>query len=179
MGGNLANASPAADTAVPLLILEAEVELASCGGDSSPNLRRVPLADFFTGPGSTVRETNELISAVVIPPQPAGMRFASQKPGTRPAMVCATASAGMGLLMEGERVSEVRIAFGALADRPIRGPQTEAALNGQLLNEETLELASEAARQEVSPISDVRGSAAYRRELAASLVRRLARACRA
>jgi len=178
IGGNLANASPAADLAVPLLVLDAEVELASCGGDGGPNLRRIPLADFFTGPGSTVREKNELIRAVVIPPQPAGMRFASHKPGTRPAMVCATASAGMGLLMDGDRVSDVRVSFGALADRPIRGPQTEEALRGQTLDEKTLERAAEAARREVSPISDVRGSEAYRRELASSLVRRLTRACR-
>lgn len=178
IGGNLANASPAADLAMPLLLLEAFVVLASCGGDSGPNLRRIPLVDFFTGPGTTVREKNELLSAVIIPPQPAGMRFASEKPGTRPAMVCAHASAGMGLLMAGDRVSEVRVAFGALADRPFRGARTEGALRGQVLNEATLELASETARQEVSPISDVRGSEVYRRELAASLVRRLTRACR-
>lgn len=178
IGGNLANASPAADLAVPLLLLEAEVELACCGGDSGPRLRRVPLGQFFTGPGSTVMEKSELLSAVVIPPQPAGMRFASHKPGTRPAMVCAHASAGMGLLMDGDRVGDVRVAFGALGDRPFRGPKTEDALRGQTLDEETLERASETARQEVSPISDVRGSEAYRRQLAASLVRRLIRACR-
>jgi carbon-monoxide dehydrogenase medium subunit len=177
IGGNLANASPAADLAVPLLILDAEVELASCGGVSGPNLRRIPLADFFTGPGSTVCGKNELLSAVVIPPQPAGMRFASHKPGTRPAMVCAHASAGLGLLLDGETVAAVRVAFGALADRPIRGSKTEAALHGQTLDEKTLERASETARWEVAPISDVRGSETYRRELAASLVRRLIRAC--
>ncbi len=178
IGGNMANASPAADLAVPLLLLEAEVELASCGGESGPNLRRVPLADFFTGPGTTQRTKNELLRALVIPAPPAGMRFASHKPGTRPAMVCAHASAGLGLLMDGETVADARVAFGALADRPIRGPKTEAALRGQTLDEKSLERASEAARQEVSPISDVRGSETYRRELAASLVRRLIRACR-
>jgi len=178
IGGNMANASPAADLAVPLLILEADVELASCGGDGGPSLRRVPLAGFFTGPGATVMEKNELLSALVIPPQPAGMRFASHKPGTRPAMVCAHASAGLGLLLDGDRVVDARVAFGALADRPIRGPQTEGVLRGNILDDNSLERAAETARQEVSPISDVRGSETYRRELAASLVRRLIRACR-
>ncbi len=178
IGGNMANASPAADLAVPLLLLDADVELASCGGDGGPNLRRVPLAEFFTGPGTTVMEKNELLRALIIPAQPAGMRFASDKPGTRPAMVCAHASAGMGLLLDGDTIQDVRVAFGALADRPIRGPETEAALRGKHLDEETLKRASETARQEVSPISDVRGSETYRRELAASLVRRLIRACR-
>ena len=177
IGGNLANASPAADLAVPLLLLDAEVELASCSGDGGPDLRTVPLKDFFTGPGATVRQKSELLQSVVIPPPPAGMVFASHKPGTRPAMVCAHASAGLGLLMEGGTVADARVAFGALADRPIRGPNTEAALRGNPLNEETLERASETARREVSPITDVRGTEAYRRELAASLIRRLVREC--
>jgi len=178
IGGNLANASPAADLAVPLLLLEAVVEIASCGGDGGPILRRVPVAGFFTGPGATVREPNELIRSVLIPPPPAGMVFASHKPGTRPAMVCAHASAGLGLLLDGDTVADARVAFGALADRPVRGPLTEDALRGKPLNEETLERASETARTEVSPITDVRGTEAYRRELAASLIRRLIRVCR-
>jgi len=178
IGGNMVNASPAADLAVPLLLLEAEVELASCGNDDGPQLRRIPLAEFFTGPGTTQLEPHELLRTLVIPPPPAGMCFVSHKPGSRPAMICSHASAGLGLQMDGDTVADVRVAFGALADRPIRGPQTEAALRGRKFDDQTLERASMAARQEVSPISDVRGSETYRRELAASLVRRLIRECR-
>ncbi len=178
IGGNLVNASPAADLAVPLLVLQAEVELACCGGDGGPKLRRVPLADFITGPGATLLETTELLSAVVIPLQPPGMRFSFCKPGSRPAMICSHASAAMGLQLEGDRAVDIRLGFGALAPKPIRAPLTEAALRGKTLDEETITRAAEAAREEVSPITDVRGSEVYRRELAVSLVRRLIRECR-
>jgi len=177
IGGNLVNASPAADLVVPLLVLEAEVELVSCGGDKGPNLRRLTVAEFITGPGTTRLQPNELLCTVVIPAPPLGMRFAFSKPGSRPAMICSHASAGMGLALDNGTVLEARVAFGALAPRPVRGPDTEAALRGGALDEETVARAAEAARREVSPITDVRGSEMYRRELASSLVRRLIREC--
>lgn len=172
IGGNIANASPAGDTLVPLLVLGAEVELAS-----QPNghvaARRVPLAEFFVAPGRTVRRTDELLTAVHVPLPPAAQLARFFKFGTRPALDISTISIGIAAVRDGARLRDVRVAFGAVAPTPRRAPRTEAALEGRPLDDATITAAAAAARDEVTPIDDVRASAWYRKELIHNMTRRM------
>ena len=160
IGGNVSNASPAGDTLVPLLVLDAQVELASAGGAGVVR-RSVPIADYFTGPGRTRRAANELLTGVRIPVPPDGHYARFFKFGTRPALDISAISIGM------------RVAFGAVAPTPVRARQTEAGLEGRRLDEATIARAAEAARDEVDPIDDVRASAWYRKELIHNMTRRM------
>jgi len=171
MAGNLCNASPAADMCIPLLVLDAELELASWA-DDSVSIRTVALSDFFTGPGKTVLRANELLTAIEFPQPGDGFSATFQKSGPRPALEISTVSMGVaGVLKEGV-FSGVRIAIGAVAPIPLRAKATEAVLEGQLLSEENIEKAVEAVQQEVTPIDDARASAWYRKHLTAVYIRR-------
>lgn len=171
MAGNLCNASPAADMCIPLLVLDAELELASWA-DDSVSIRTVALSDFFTGPGKTVLRANELLTAIEFPQPVDGFSATFQKSGPRPALEISTVSMGVaGVLKEGV-FSGVRIAIGAVAPIPLRAKATEAVLEGQLLSEENIEKAVEAVQQEVTPIDDARASAWYRKHLTAVYIRR-------
>ncbi|CUW39549.1 xanthine dehydrogenase, small subunit (fragment of part 1) [Magnetospirillum sp. XM-1] len=165
IGGNVANASPAGDTLVPLLVLDAEVELASASGR-----RSVPMAEFFTGPGRTVRRPDELITGFSIPlPR---LRTVSRfvKFGTRPALDISAVSIGFAATLESGRLSDVRVAFGAVGPTPLRGRATEAVLEGASLDAQTIAKAAITARDEIKPIDDLRASAWYRRELVHNLL---------
>ena len=177
LGGNLCNASPAGDMILPLLLLDAEVELAS----RSPQLkgalarRRLPLCDFFLGPGKTRLEPTEVLTHVHFDAPGESFVASFRKFGTRPAMDIAVVSIALGCTMEDGVVTKARVAFGAAAPTPLRGLRTEALLEGRTLDEETLAAAAATAREEIHPISDVRGSAWYRRELVQTLTGRLLR----
>ena len=164
IGGNVCNASPAGDMLVPLLVLDAEVELA-CKPDGSLETRRLPLREFFIAPGRTRRAPNELLSAVRFPVP--GPRFVARfyKFGTRPALDISAISIGIGGVRTEGGLRDVRVAFGAVAPTPMRAVRTEAALEGKRLDPATIELAAAAASDEVNPISDLRASAWYRKEL--------------
>jgi CO/xanthine dehydrogenase FAD-binding subunit len=172
LGGNICNASPAGDTLVPLIVLDAAVELAA-----KPNggieTRTLPLQDFLTGPGRTQRRAHELLTAVRVPLPPAGFVARFYKHGTRPALDISTISIGVGGVKRGDRLERVRVAFGAVAPTPIRARATEALLEGQRLDAAAIEAAAEAAHDEVRPISDVRASDWYRRELVRNMTRRV------
>lgn len=160
LGGNVANASPAGDTLVPLLVLDAWVELASLAGR-----RRVAIDQFFIGPGRCLRRPDELIVAIEVPrrrPAPV-TRFV--KFGTRPALDISAVSLALAAQREDGRLRGVRVAFGAVAPTPMRGRQTEAALEGAMPDAAVIAAAAAAARDEVKPIDDLRASAWYRREL--------------
>lgn len=172
VGGNVCNASPAGDTLVPLLVLEAEVELAS-KPNGAIETRTLPLQDFLAGPGRTQRRAHELLTAVRIPPPPPGFVARFYKHGTRPALDIATISIGIGGVKRGDRLERVRVAFGAVAPTPIRARATEAMLEGKRLDAARIEAAAEAAHDEVRPISDVRASDWYRRELVRNMTRRV------
>ena len=165
IGGNLCNASPAADSAPALLLYDAQVELTGAAGS-----RRVALADFFTGPGQTVRQANELLTGIIlVPPQPAeGSAFL--KLGRVGADI-AKVSAAVRLVRDGQRVAEGRIALGSVAPTPVRARQAEARLAGQPFDLALAEAAAQLAAQEIAPISDVRSTAAYRARVAYVLVR--------
>ncbi len=172
IGGNICNASPAGDTLVPLLALDARAVLAS-----KPNgtvaTRIVPLAEFFVGPGKTRRADAELLVAVEIPLPPADFISEFFKFGTRPALDISTISIGIGAIRSNGIVRNVRVAFGAVAPTPIRAPATEAALEGKKLDDATIRAAVDAADREIHPISDVRASDWYRRELVRNILRRM------
>jgi len=168
VGGNIANASPAADTPPALLAYGAEVELVSVEGS-----RRVPYAGFHTGYKQTVMRADELIAAVILPRPPEGARHFYRKVGTRRAQaiskVCFAASAEV----EGELLKEVRIALGSVAPVVLRCQRTEAALRGRRLDGETLRAGLEELGREVTPIDDVRSTARYRTRVAQNLLREL------
>jgi CO/xanthine dehydrogenase FAD-binding subunit len=168
VGGNLANASPAGDLINPLLLLDAEIVLAAGSGE-----RRVPITTFFTGPGETVRCAHELLTEIRVAIPPPDREFRFEKAGTRPAMECSVVTVGLAWTPRDGMLTDVRVAFGSLAPFPMRGRATETVLEGFPNTEETRDAAADAAASEVSPISDVRGSAAYRRVLAGEFVRRL------
>jgi len=168
IGGNLANASPAGDLINPLLLLDARLVLASGVGR-----RAVPVADFFAGPGETVRRPDELLIEIRfdVPPPERELRF--EKAGTRPAMECSVVTVGVAWTPRDGRFTDVRVAFGSSAPVPLRGRETERLVEGEPIAAETVERAARAAEAEVSPISDIRGSETYRRALVGVFLRRL------
>ena len=172
IGGNICNASPAGDTLVPLLVLNAHAVLAR-KPNGALTTRTLPLSEFFTGPGRTKRIADELLIAVDIPSPAAGFVSEFFKFGTRPALDISTISIGFGAVRDGQVLRDVRLAFGAVAPTPIRAPQSEAALEGKPLTDLTITAALTAAANEIHPISDVRASDWYRRELVQNILRRL------
>ena len=165
VGGNIANASPAADTPPALLVYGAEVELVSASG-----ARRVPYSEFHTGYKRTVMRADELIAAVHLPRPGEGARHYYRKVGTRRAQaiskVCFAALAEAG----GGALGEVRIALGSVAPVVLRCPRTEAVLKGRRVDGELLRAASEELAREITPIDDVRSTARYRARVARNLL---------
>lgn len=172
LGGNICNASPAGDTLVPLLALDAEVELAT-KPNGTITTRRMPIGEYCTGPGRTRRADSELLTGVRIPVPPAGHWARFFKFGTRPALDISAISIGIAGLRSGGALTRVRVAFGAVAPTPVRSPRAEAALEGRRLDAATIAAAAAAARDEIKPIDDVRASAWYRRELVHNMTRRM------
>jgi carbon-monoxide dehydrogenase medium subunit len=173
LGGNLCNASPAADTACAMLALGAEVVLASKAGK-----RSVPLEKFFTGPGRTVMKPGEMLTEIRITPTGRREGSAYAKVGRRQALTLAVLNAAARVKLDADgRCEAVRIAVGAAAPTPLRARRAEAALRGKPVNAETIAAAAEVAAGEIKPIDDVHGTAWYRRKLTRALVARvLARA---
>ena len=171
MAGNLCNASPAGDMCIPLLLLDAELELASWANESV-SIRTVALSDFFTGPGKTVLRADELLTAIEFEQPADGFTATFQKSGPRPALEISTVSMGVsGTLIDGV-LKGARVAIGAVAPIPLRATATEAVLEGQSLNEDLIERAVDAVRQEVTPIDDARASVWYRKHLTGVYIRR-------
>jgi CO/xanthine dehydrogenase FAD-binding subunit len=172
VGGNICNASPAGDLLVPLIVLDATVELAA-KPTGAVETRSMSLQEFLTGPGRTRRAAHELLTAVRVPLPPRGFVARFYKYGTRPALDISAISIGVGAVRRDGRLENVRVVFGAVAPTPIRGTATERALEARPLVAATLAAAAQAAHDEVRPISDVRASAWYRQELVRNMTRRL------
>ncbi len=164
LGGNICNASPAGDLIIPLLLLDAVVELA-CWADQKLATRRVPLCEFFIGPGQTSLRPDEILSAVsfAVPEPQFVARF--EKFGTRPALDISVVSVGIAGVREKGCLQKVRVAFGAVSPIPMRGIKTEKVIVGQKYSDELITEAVNQAAAEVSPISDARASAWYRQEM--------------
>jgi CO/xanthine dehydrogenase FAD-binding subunit len=164
LGGNICNASPAGDMIIPLLVLDAAVELASWD-DGNVKTRLVSLSDFFSAPGKTVMQENELLTTVVFdrPADAFVARF--RKSGPRPALEISTVSIGIGGTFENGFFRNVRVAMGAVAPTPMRARGVESALEGKPLDAANIAAAVAAAGKDATPIDDVRASAWYRDHL--------------
>jgi CO/xanthine dehydrogenase FAD-binding subunit len=168
LGGNLANASPAADLAPPLLTLAADVHLTSAG-----SARSIHLSDFFIGPGKTCLDAGEYIQSVTFRRPFGSWGAAFEKLGKRNGMAISLASAAAYLEIGPEgRLQIVRLALGSVAPRPVRSIHAEACLADRDPSPELFERASQAALEDIAPISDVRASAEYRQHIVPVLIRR-------
>lgn len=167
LGGNLANASPAADTAPPLVVLQAQVELSD-----AESVQTVPVEQFFTGPGQTVLKPGQLITAVTFARPRENQGGAYIKLGKRKAMAIATASIAVQLTVEAGKLSDILICMGSVAPIPLRAKKTEAVLQGQPLDTLPMQEACRELMAEITPIDDIRGTADYRRQVAGTILQR-------
>ena len=163
--GNVCRASPSADALPPLIADGAQVVIH--GGNGK---RQVALEDFFTGPGKTLLKPDELVIELRVPPPAPRTGKVYLKHGRRKAMELATVGVAVSLSEE-----DIRIVLGAVAPTPIRARRAEELLRGKTLSDELIEKAAAAAVSEARPISNVRASAQYRREMVGVLTRRAIR----
>ncbi len=167
LGGNICNAAPSAETAAPLLVLDAQVDIIGPSG-----ARQLPLKDFFVGPGKTVLQKGELLRTVIIPSQPAKTGGNYFKLGSREAMDIAVVGVASVVTLKDGVCTQCRIALGAVAPTPMRAPKAEALLVNKKLDAGIIEKAGLQAMEESRPITDHRGSAEYRREMVRALTMR-------
>jgi CO/xanthine dehydrogenase FAD-binding subunit len=160
IGGNVANASPAMETGAPLIVYGAEVELRSSSGS-----RTVAVDGFWSGPGRTSAEAGEMITAVRVPAPPPGSGSAYVRLEYRRSMEIAVVGAAALVTLDGGKVATARVALTAVAPTIVRSPAAEDALAGTDAGEEAIAAAAAAVHDVASPISDVRGSDAYRRAM--------------
>jgi carbon-monoxide dehydrogenase medium subunit len=169
IGGNMANATPSADTAPALIALGATVKIASVVGE-----REISLEEFFKGPGQTVMGAEEILTEVTIPKT--GPRLVGEYIKFSPREMMDLAYVGVAVAYHlnkpNNEVDDVRIVLGAVAPTPIRAKRAEAALEGQILIEASAEKAGQIAAEEAKPISDVRSSADYRRAMVGAMTKR-------
>jgi len=163
LGGNLCNASPAADTSPAMLVLGAQVYVVSQEGE-----RNIPIDLFFTGPGSCAIEEAEILKDVIIPEQPPETLGVYLKLGRRRGMDVALASVAVLVMFEGKGEASIRrcrIGLGSVSPTPIRAKRAEEFLRGRVLEEKVIQEAGEYVQSECCPISDIRASAEYRKEM--------------
>jgi CO/xanthine dehydrogenase FAD-binding subunit len=167
VGGNLCNASPCADTAPALLVLGARLRLEGPGGH-----REVSLEDFFRGPGATCMTKDEVLTHVLLDPPAAGARSAYRKQG-RVHMDLAQASLAILVELDGATCRRAMVAAGSVAPVPLRLKPVEALLAGKRLDEGLLQAAGALASRTITPITDVRATAEYRRAIVGVFLRRM------
>jgi CO/xanthine dehydrogenase FAD-binding subunit len=167
VGGNLCNAAPSADNAPTLMALGAEMILAGLQGE-----RRVALDQFFKGPGQTVLRPGEILTAIQVPPMPPHSGAAYQHVSARGKVDISAVCVGVAAVFAGETCQEVRIVLGAVGPTPLRARQTESLVRGKPLTAKLIGQAGEQAAEESRPITDVRASADYRKQMVGVLTRR-------
>lgn len=165
--GNLCNASPAADGIPNLLALDARVELASAGGR-----REIAVADFVTGNRRTARRPDELVTAVLVPAPPRAARSTFLKLGARKYLVISIVMVAAVIETDGDVIAAARIAVGSCAAAAQRLPALEQRLVGRTLSGDLSGMVETTDLSPLSPIDDVRGTAAYRGDAARTLVGR-------
>jgi len=165
LGGNIVNASPAADGAIPLLLYDTEILIVGHERE-----RWVRLEDFFTGPGRTTLASGEFVRTLRLPIPVDGFRPFFHKVGKRNALTIAIASLGVLLRVEGGAICELRVAVGSVAPTPMRLHEIETRLTGHTLNDSLIAEARELIVNAISPISDVRASADYRKNVIGNLL---------
>jgi carbon-monoxide dehydrogenase medium subunit len=169
VGGALAHADPNQDPPVTLLALDATVRLQRAGGR-----RDLPLGAFFRDYYETALEPGELVTGVTVPllPPRSGASFVKFLPRTADDYATVAVAAMVTLDPDGERCRRARIALGSVGPTPLRSPAAEARLTGERPGEGVFQAAGEAAKADVDPLTDHRGSAAYKREMTAVMVGR-------
>ncbi len=165
LGGNLCNASPAADTAPCLLVYDASVTL-----KSKTSERSVPLTDFFLAPGKTVLRADELLTHIHIPPPLPNTGSAFMKI-SRVAADISQVCAAVKIVRDGNVVKDARIALGSVAPTPFRAVNAKAALVGETFTPKLAEHVGKIASEEIQPIDDVRATREYRQRVAGVIVR--------
>jgi CO/xanthine dehydrogenase FAD-binding subunit len=165
LGGNIANASPAADSPPALLVYDAELELVSASG-----ARWVPYQGFWKGYKQIALRKDELIRAIRLPRQNHFSQQFFRKVGTRRAQAISKVCFAGAARMEAGRIAEVRIALGSVAPTVLRATATEAILRGEKPAPSILQAAQRALAGEIAPIDDIRSSARYRLRVAQNLL---------
>jgi CO/xanthine dehydrogenase FAD-binding subunit len=165
LGGNIANASPAADSPPALLVYDAELELVSARGS-----RRMPYARFHTGYKQTELGADELIRSITIPRGRRGWVESYRKVGTRKAQAISKVCFAGAAVRDGDVVRDVRLALGSVAPTVVRCANAEAAIRGRTLTDEAVDAAKEALARDIAPIDDLRSSARYRLRVAENLL---------
>ena len=167
VGGALAHADPNQDPPVTLLALGARVQIRGAGGS-----RELSVDGFFRDYYESALAPGEIVTGVTVPVPAMGSGAAFVKFLPRTADDYATVAVAAVVTRDGERCREARVALGSVGVTPLRGSAAEAVLSGERVTDRLLEAAGEAVKAEVDPLSDHRGSAAYKREMAAVMVRR-------
>jgi CO/xanthine dehydrogenase FAD-binding subunit len=169
VGGNLCNASPAADSAPPLLVHAAEAHIISLEEG-----HWIPLQELFKGPKMTVLEKNEILGGLRFPlVRGAGSSF--QRIGRRRGFTLSVVNAAVYIERDGAKIKEARIALGSVAPTPIRAPKVEAKLRGREMSEALIAEAAVGCIETAKPIDDIRGTAEYRKDMVGVLVKRAMR----
>jgi len=167
IGGNLCNAAPSADTIPALMVLEAKIKIMGADGE-----RIVPIEDFFAGPLKTVLRPDEILAEIQVPNLAPRSGGAYIKYTVRKAMDMAIIGVAALVTMDGDAVSDARIALGTAAPTAIRARRAEEILKGNKIDDNLLEKAGQTALEESSPRDSLRASADYRSELVKVLVPR-------
>lgn len=168
LGGNIANASPAADTIPPLLIFDATLLLQSLGGD-----RRIPLEKFLLGPGETDLQEGEFIHSISFKPMIGSWGSAFIKVGKRSGMAVSVVNIAVAVeLNDKGKISDIRIALGSVAPTVIRCRKIEQSLIGKEPEPALMKEIHDACQEEISPITDIRSTGEYRDHAAAVIINR-------
>lgn len=169
MVGNLCNAAPSADSAPPLIALQAKLKVVDRKKE-----RVIPVEDFFVGPGETVLAPSELVKEIVIPPPAIPGAGIYLKHQLRSEMDLAVVGVGVYLTLDAEKTmcKEARIALGAVAPIPMRARKAEAVLKGNILDNDLIETAARTASEESKPIDDIRSSAEHRKTIVRVLTKK-------
>jgi CO/xanthine dehydrogenase FAD-binding subunit len=165
IGGNIVNASPAADSPPALLVYDAELELVSARGS-----RWVPYLGFHTGYKEMLLRPEELLRSIRLPRNKQNWRQYYRKVGTRKAQAISKVCIAAAARVENAVIREARIALASVAPTVVRCVRTEALLAGRRLDDALLRTAREAVLREIAPIDDMRSSAAYRQRVTQNLV---------
>ncbi|MDR1572787.1 MAG: xanthine dehydrogenase family protein subunit M [Clostridiales Family XIII bacterium] len=174
VAGNICNAVPSADSAPPLLVLDAKIKIIGSAGE-----RTVPISEFFTGVCKTVVQPNEIVSEIIVPTPSPDSKSIYYAHTIRRALDLAIVGVAANVRKESEICADVRIGLGAVAATPKRAVNAEVILKGQRLTDELIEKAAEiAGEQDCLPITDMRASAAYRREIVKVLTGNALKHCR-
>ena len=169
IGGNIANASPSADTSPALVALGATATIASANGE-----RRLAVEEFFKGPGQNAMSPDEIVTEITIPKTAANLvgEYIKFSPREMMDLAYVGVAVAYSFATSDKKCTGVRIVLGAVAPTPIRAKRAEAAMEGQVLSETLAEKVGQIAAEEAKPISDVRSSADYRRAMVGAMTKR-------